>query len=193
MAENSQFVDEAMEALHTLEIGRSNGLSPFLFQKALEELGPGHPQICGPLKRALSSPDDANVRLKVLEMIAETGRGWADQFGAQLADEVVMSIADANLLCAVNACRAVQSWEPGEGVNTPLLSWAKRHLPGLWEASEVEAKQLPTVQTMIQELPSYQANFELRRDLPNGTPSLENNIRLFGKFKGTLVSVFSRG
>jgi len=35
MAENSQFVDEAMEALHTLEIGRSNGLSPFFFKGPL--------------------------------------------------------------------------------------------------------------------------------------------------------------
>jgi len=192
MAENSQFVDEAMEAIHALELGRSNGLSAFLFQQALNELGPGHPQICGPLKRGLTNPDDTNVRLKVLEMIAQTGNGWAEQFGAPLADEVVLSIADSNLLCAANACHAVQSWEPGGKVSTPLLLWAKRHLPGLWEVTAVHASEVPPVQKMMQELPSYQANLEIRRDLPSGSVSLENNIRLFGKFKGTLMSVFSR-
>lgn len=193
MADDSQFVDEAIEALHTLELGRSNGLSPFLFQQALEALGPGNPQICGPLKRNLVNPDDTNVRLHILEMIAQTGRGWADLFGAPLADEVVISIADSNLLCAANACHAVQCWEPIEGhVSTPLLLWAKRHLPGLWEITEVNAGQLPTVKKMIEELPSYEANFQQRRELPNGSPSLENNIRLWGKFKGTMMSVFNK-
>lgn len=192
MAENSQFVDEAVDVIHTLELGRANALSPFLFQQAMEALGPGHPQICGPLKRNLTNPDDTNVRLKVLEMVAQTGRGWADLFGAPFADEVVLSIADSNLLCAANACHAVQCWEPGEGVSTPLLLWAKRHLPGLWEVAAIEASQLPTVKKMIEELPSYQANFEQRRELPNSNPSLENNIRLWGKFKGMMMSVFNK-
>ncbi len=193
MADVSEFVSEAMEALHTLELGRSNGLSPFLFQKAFEALGPGNPQICGPLKRALVNQDDGNIRVRVLEMIAETGRGWANQFGAVLADEVVLSIADSNLLCAAYACRAVQSWEPNEGVSTPLLLWAKRHLPGLWEAQAVQAAEIPSVQKMIQELPSYAANLEIRRELHNSTQSLENNVRLYGKFKGMLKSAFSKG
>jgi len=193
MADSSQFVDEAMDALHTLELGRSNKLSPFLFQQALDALGQGNPQICLPLKRNLTNPDDTNVRLKVLEMLAETGRGWADLYGAQLADEVVLSIADSNLLCAANACHAVQCWEPIEGhVSTPLLLWAKRHVPGLWEPTAVHPSQLPPVKKMIEELPSYQANFELRRELPNQSPSLENNIRLWGKFKGTMMSVFNK-
>ena len=192
MADDSQFVDEAMEALHTLEQGRSNGLSPFLFKQALDALGPGHPQICGPLKRCLVNEDDANIRLKVLEMIAETGRGWANQFGAPIADDVVLSMADSNLLCAAYACRAVQFWEPGEKVSTPLLLWAKRHLPGLWEAAAVQPADIPSVQKMIQELPSYAANLEVRRELNNSHPSLDNNIRLWGKFKGMMKAAFSR-
>ena len=192
MTEESHFVVEAMEALHSLQNGRSNRLSPFLFHKALEDLGPGHPQICGPLKRGLVSEDDINVRLRVLDMISGTGRGWADQFGAQFADEVVLSIADSNLLCAANACCAVQSWNPDSGVSTPLLVWAKRHLPGLWEPGAVEAGQIPSVPKMIKELPSYAANLQQRRDLNNSDPSLENSIRLFGKLKGIMLTAFKK-
>src|SRR5580704_13645274 len=110
MAETSQFVDEAIEVLHTLQMGQSNGLSPFLFQQAIESLEPGHPQIVGPLKRCLVHPDPFNVRFRVLEMVANTGDTWAELYGAPFADDVVMSIADSNLLCAASAARAVQFW-----------------------------------------------------------------------------------
>ncbi len=192
MADSSQYVDETIEVLHALELGRSNGLSPYLFQQAMEALGPGHPQICGPLKKGLISPDDENVRLRVLEMIARTGPGWADLYGVQMADEIVLSIADSNVRCAANACHAVQCWEPGGAVSTALLLWGKRHLPGLWDVADVQAVQLPTVKDMIQELPSYAERLNDRRELPNSSPSLENNIRLWGKFKGTLMSVFNK-
>jgi len=193
MAEDSQYVDEAMDVLHTLERGQSNSLSPYLFQEALEALGHGHPQICGPLKRCLVSPDDANVRLRVLEMIAKTGNGWAAVYGGPFADEIVLSIADSNLHCAANACIAVQVWEPEDGVTTPLLLWAKRHVPGLWDVHAVEAVHLPSVQKMMAELPAYEDKLKERRELPNSSPALDNNIRLWGKFKGTMMAVFSRG
>lgn len=192
MAETSQYVDEAIDVLHTLQLGRSNGLSPYLFQQAMEQLGPGNPQICGPLKRGLVSPDDANVRLRILEMVAKTGRGWVALYGVPFADEIVLSIADSNVSCAANACHAVQNWSPEDGGQSVLLSWAKRHLPGLWEVAAIEVKQLPTLKTMLLELPSYEAKLQERRELPNGAPSLENNIRLYGKLKGTMMSVFNR-
>ncbi len=193
MPEASQYVDEAMEALHALGLGQSNGLSPYLFQEVLNELGNGNPQICLPLKRALVNEDDMNVRLRVLELIGETGPGWADIFGPQIADAVVLSIADSNPKCAAYACRAIQYWEDGGEVSTPLLHWAKRHLPGLWEAGAVEPAQMPSIPKMIQELPSYVANIEERRSLNNTHPSLENSIRLWGKVKGMMLSMFNRG
>ncbi len=193
MAETSQYVDEAVDALHMLELGRANAVSPYLFQQALEELGPGHPQICGPLKRCLVHPDDMNVRLKVLQMVGHTGHGWVQIYGPQFADEVVLSIADSNLLCAANACHAIQYWDTEEPVSTALLHWAKRKLPGVWEVAGVDPTDLPSIKVMLQELPSYQGRIEDRRDLPNSNPSLENNIRLFGKLKGTLMSMFNRG
>jgi len=193
MAETSQFVDEAIEALHTLQLGRSNGLSTYLFQQAIQELGPGHPQICGPLSKGLVSPDDLNVRLKVLEMIARTGRGWAEIYGVRFADEIVLSVADSNLQCAANACHAIQQWEPDGEVSSALLLWGKRHFPGRWEVPAIQVAQLPTVKDMIAELPSYETKLNERRELPNSSPSLENNIRLFGKFKGTMMTVFNRG
>ena len=192
MAETSQYVDEAIDVLHTLKLGQSNALSSYLFQRALEELGPGSPQICGPLRQALISPDDINVRLRVLDMIAKTGRGWVQVYGVPFADEIVLSIADSNIECAANACHAVQQWDPEGGMNSVLLLWGKRHLPGLWEVAAVQVAQLPPLKVMLQELPTYEAKLVERRELPTSTGSLENNVRLFGKFKGTMMSVFSR-
>jgi hypothetical protein len=192
MAETSQYVDEAIDVLHALKLGRSNGLSPYLFQRALEELGPGNPQICGPLRQALVSPDDINVRLRVLDMIAKTGHGWVQIYGIPFADEIVLSIADSNIECAANACHAVQNWDPGDGMNSVLLLWGKRHLPGLWEIAAVQVAQLPPLKLMLQELPTYETKLLERRELPTSTGSMENNVRLFGKFKGTMMSVFSR-
>lgn len=194
MAETSQYVDEAIDVLHALKLGRSNGLSPYLFQQAMEELGPGNPQICGPLRQGLVSPDDINVRLRVLEMVAKTGLGWVELYGIQFADEIVLSIADSNVECAANACHAIQNWDPEDGgMNSALLLWGKRHLPGLWEVSAVQVAQLPPIKLMLQELQTYDAKIQERRDLPTSTVSLENNIRLFGRFKGTMMSVFNRG
>lgn len=193
MAETSQYVDEAMEALHSLALGQSNGLSPYLFQEALGQLGPGHPQICGPLMKALLNEDDNNIRVRVLEMVGEVGPGWANTFGAQMADAVVLSIADSNPRCAAFACRAVQFWDEDSGISTRLLLWAKRHLPGLWDAGSIEPAQMPSVPLMMQELASYAEKIDERRSLNNSIPSLDNNIRLFGKVKGLMRSVFGRG
>ncbi len=168
------------------------GLAAFLFQQAIESLEPGHPQIVGPLRRCSCRRPRSCLTFasECWEMVANTGDTWAELYGAPFADDVVMSIADSNLLCAASAARAIQFWEPGGAVSTPLLLWAKRHFPGIWEANAVEAFQLPQVPKMIQELPSYEDKIKERRDLANTTSSLENNIRLWGKLKGTMMSMF---
>lgn len=193
MTEGSQYVDEAMDVLFALEKGQTSTLSPFLFQAALEALGPAHPQICGPLKRDLTHPDDMNVRFKVLEMLAKTGAAWVRLYGLPFADEVVLSMADSNLMCAACAGIAVQSWEHDGAATTQLLSWGKRHTPGNWDVNSVEAVHLPTVRQMLADLPGFEERIKLRRELPNSSPSLENNIRLWGRLKGMMLSVFNRG
>ena len=125
-------------------------------------------------------------------MVARTGRGWVELYGPQFADEIVFSIADSNVQCAANACHAIQCWDPDDGSSSALLLWGKRHLPGLWEVAAVQVAELPLVKLMIQELPSYQEKINERRELPSSTPSMENNVRLYGKLKGTIMSIFNR-
>ncbi len=192
MAEGSQYVDEAMEVLFALNRGQTNALSPFLFQSALEELGPGNPQICTTLSKHLVHPDDMNIRFKVLEMIAKTGQSWVGLYGGRFADDIVLSMADSNLRCAACAAISLQLWEPDGKVSTPLLTWGLRHLPGVWDVHTVEPVHLPRVRTMISELPAFADKIRERRELPNSDPSLENNIRLWGRFKGTILSVLGR-
>jgi len=125
-------------------------------------------------------------------MIAETGRGWADSSErnsptrSSSALPTAIYCARPTLASQSRLGNRMATWQPialvGKAATSRPLGGQRRRSEGSSYGSNYD----PGTSLV-------QANFELRRDLPNSAVSLENNIRLFGKFKGTLVSVFSRG
>lgn len=170
----------ALDYVRDVETGnrrhwKSDALPPQLFRAIIQLFGQAPKTLCDALERCLLLPDESSRHL-VPQLVAALGADWPDLFGGDFSDKIVLCLADSSLLSAGHTATAICRWRQGRVV-TDLLLWAKKRVPK--DVQAFDPSLLPSVPSMIKDLPGYEEMIRQRRDLPHSTAFAPNEARLY--------------